>query len=239
MKIIHSASKGTRINYNWLWCDFKYGSELSYCKSHKLIFNNAEQEKLLSNGKACIYTDKRFGGISGHLFLGKTTKAIKRNSSKIRNISGVEVPLTISNRYRWVSRKGAISRPTLSLTIPTSTNPVTFNLDMGDITKLTDPKVIQITQALMDNGYYVTIFRNTSFITGDPINNYIVMAYGENKMVGISEYNDPFRGYGYGCDNILWDFYDEFDKWSRCYEIPKTTKTTEIIELLKVVSVDD
>ena len=59
------------------------------------------------------------------------------------------------------------------------------------------------------------------------------MAYGYGKKIGFSSFNNDFMGYSNGCENILWDRFGEFDKWSRCYEIPKTTPIEEIIEILK------
>jgi len=32
---------------------------------------------------------------------------------------------------------------------------------------------------------------------------------------------------------ILWDNFDEFDKWSKAYAIPKDSKNEEILEILK------
>jgi hypothetical protein len=40
-------------------------------------------------------------------------------------------------------------------------------------------------------------------------------------------------GYSNGRDNILFDKFGEFNKWSRCNEILKTTPIDEIIEILK------
>jgi hypothetical protein len=41
-------------------------------------------------------------------------------------------------------------------------------------------------------------------------------------------------GYSNGCDNVLFDYFGEFDKWSRCNEISKDLSPKEIVrELLK------
>jgi hypothetical protein len=40
-------------------------------------------------------------------------------------------------------------------------------------------------------------------------------------------------GYSDGCENILFDYYGEFDKWSRCRIIDKKTPIKEIIDILK------
>jgi hypothetical protein len=60
----------------------------------------------------------------------------------------------------------------------------------------------------------------------------VAIAYGHNKIIGFSSFKNDLYGYSNGCDNILWDVYGEFDKWSRCNEISKNTSIEEIVEIL-------
>lgn len=234
MKLRHISSKGTRKNYGWMPYVIQYGYSIGYSKSHKIIFNKTEQENLLAQGKACIYTDNRFYDFSDYINLGVTTKTVKRNASKLVNMSGDDVNFDISNRYCWVNHKtGTKQYPELQLKITLTQDLPEFEKHYGNIDLLTDPKIIELAHALKENGFFFRIHKNTGFLIGEPIDDYIIMAYGENKMIGISEFNHSFRGYGYGCDNILWDFYADFDKWSRCFEIPKTNHTNKIIKILQ------
>jgi hypothetical protein len=59
------------------------------------------------------------------------------------------------------------------------------------------------------------------------------IAYGHGKRIGISSLNNTLFGYTNGENNILWDTREDFDKWSRCNEIPKTTSIDEIVAILK------
>lgn len=88
----------------------------------------------------------------------------------------------------------------------------------------------ELVNKLRENGFIVRVIKNTSFL-GDMINTAI--AYGYDKKIGFSSYNNDFMGYSNGCDNILFDFYGQFNKWSRCAEISKTTPIDEIINILK------
>jgi hypothetical protein len=233
MKLIHKLPKGNRKNYGWRDHFIDFDSPIGYCDSYRVIFNKSEQEKLLAQGKACIFTDNRFHGFPSWIYLGKTTKSIERNASKLINISSDEVTLTIDNRYCWRNRAGKYQSPELQIIIPPTHEPPEFEKHYGDISLLTDPKAIELAYALKENGFFFRIYQNTGFLAGGDMGGCVVMVYGENKRIGLSEFNHSFLGYSYGCDNILWDYYDEFDKWSRCYEIPKTTNTNEIIEILK------
>lgn len=60
----------------------------------------------------------------------------------------------------------------------------------------------------------------------------MAIAYGHNKMIGISSNNNHLNGYYNGCDNILYDFRGCFDKWSRALEIPKNKSIDDILDIL-------
>lgn len=65
------------------------------------------------------------------------------------------------------------------------------------------------------------------------------IAYGYGKKIGFSSFNDTYLGYSDGCNNILWDEFGIFDKWSRCNQIKKGTPINEIIEILKQPNTED
>jgi hypothetical protein len=106
----------------------------------------------------------------------------------------------------------------------------------------------RLTNALRDNGFIVSVHQNSSFILGmlntaceftgqkgvdSKITGEIATAYGLGKKIGFSSYNDDYMGYSNGENNILWESYGNFDKWSRCNEISKETSIEEIIKILK------
>lgn len=105
----------------------------------------------------------------------------------------------------------------------------------------------KLTEKLRDNGFIVSVTVNTSFIsnmlnsaltmTGKNQVNAVIkgetaIAYGFGKKIGFSSFDDDFMGYSDGCENILWDKHQEFDKWSKCMHIEKNTND-DAIEILK------
>ena len=60
----------------------------------------------------------------------------------------------------------------------------------------------------------------------------IATAYGHGRKIGFSTGENSYRGYGNGCENVLYDFFGEFNKWSQCIEIHKTTPIEDIIKEL-------
>lgn len=107
----------------------------------------------------------------------------------------------------------------------------------------------KLTEALRANGFIVGVSKgNPDFIMGmiataqeyttgkrgedHEDGGQIAVAYGHGRMIGFSSGENSFRGYGNGCENILYDFYGEFNKWSQAIEIHKTTPIDEIIKEL-------
>ena len=80
--------------------------------------------------------------------------------------------------------------------------------------------------------HVVGIYKNYDVLVGNDMGGQIAFGYGHGKIIGFSTGNCTFRGYANGVDNVLWDHFGEFDKWSRCNKIPKTTTNEEIIDIL-------
>ena len=112
----------------------------------------------------------------------------------------------------------------------------------------TDEWAQELTAELRANGFIVGVSKgNPDFISGmlataaaysgqqmDVKDNegQIATAYGHGMIVGFSTANNDFRGYSNGCDSVLFDYFQEFDKWSRCLEISKKLSPKEIVEEL-------
>ena len=62
----------------------------------------------------------------------------------------------------------------------------------------------------------------------------IATAWGHGMKIGFSTGDNTYRGYSNGRGNVLFDYFQEFNKWSQCYEISKDLTPKEIVaELLK------
>lgn len=67
----------------------------------------------------------------------------------------------------------------------------------------------------------------------------IATAYGHGIKIGFSSEDNTYRGYSYGCKSILYDYFQEFNKWSQCYEIDKELPADEIVKILLKPRKDD
>ena len=82
------------------------------------------------------------------------------------------------------------------------------------------------------NGFLVAVHNeNPDRIYGEH-SGCIAFAVGCGLRIGFSSGNESFMGYSDGVKEILFDYYDEFDKWSRCMGISKETPNEEIVKQL-------
>lgn len=58
------------------------------------------------------------------------------------------------------------------------------------------------------------------------------IAYGHGLRVGFSEKKFPLHGYSYGVPDVLFDYWDEFNKWSQTVGISKEESNEEILKTL-------
>ena len=113
----------------------------------------------------------------------------------------------------------------------------------------------KLTKGLRANGFIVGVNKgNPDFIssmistasayTGKNIDvsddgGQIAIAYGRGMIIGFSNEENSFQGYSDGCENILYDFFGEFNKWSQCHNIPKSTPVKTIIKQLTKIKNDN
>jgi len=107
----------------------------------------------------------------------------------------------------------------------------------------------KLTDALRANGFIVSVSKgNTDFIMGmiatatqyttgkrgedREAGGQIATAYGHGMKIGFSSGNNSYRGYSCGMKNILFDYFQEFNKWSQCYELSKDMTSEEIVKQL-------
>lgn len=254
-KLGHQAPKGIRINdFNSVEID----GDFAYCKSHNFVYNKEIEEEKLYNGQPCYYTDIRFKD-TRHNYYGNcmlhwtrwkdiSLKSCIRKVSSCKNIpvgtivdfkkSWYYVGKDIDNSYRFKVKKE--NKMDINFEI---NDPAYFeNFTNCDFSK-------KLTQALRDNGFIVRVEKNESFLGNmtntaiaysgskdfqdTEIEGDIAIAYGYGKKIGFSSFENDFMGYYIGRKSVLWDKFGEFDKWSRCHEIPKDSSIKEIIEILK------
>lgn len=259
-KIGHQAPK--RYRYNRYFNYITIRGDLHYCQSHDFVYDCVEEERKLYNAQPCYYTDYRYVDSRHnyykdcHLYFSRsrwkqdiTLKACIRKTLKCRNIPiGTIVEFTrdwhfsdkkIDLRYCFKVKKENNFDPKYEINSPQYFR----NFD-------NDKWAQELTEELRANGFIVAVSRgNTNFLsnmistaaayTGQYIEasqeeGQTAIAYGHGMKIGFSTGRDTFMGYSCGSDSVLYDYFQEFDKWSRCNEISKDRSPKEIVqELLK------
>jgi hypothetical protein len=257
-KLGYQAPKGRRLNSGFMTIDVK---DMHYCYSHDFWYNPEEQDKLLHEGKACFYTDGYAEGGHNYYREGSmgrwrrgggiTLKRAKRMIRRTRNLP-VGTIVNICHNCYGIGKK---SRKSFSLgyrykvTKENKFNP-DYQVNRPSFFRnfTIDDKAKELVDLLRANGFLVSVsLKNPNFISSmissaaaaigkdaDVIeeSGEYATAYGHGLRVGCSSNKDTFRGYSCGSDNILFDKWDEFDKWSRCREISKETSNQEILHIL-------
>jgi len=232
----HLAPKGSRQNHRFNYIEIK---GYHYCKSHDFVFNPDEENKKLHQGQPCFYTDSRYeeGALNYYkvcrLYSKKSSslKSFMRRISKCKNIPvGTSIMFdtgwyyaykNVDTRYEYKVRKENTFDPNYKISHLSFYN----NFQSCEYSK-------NLVDVLRDNGFLVQVWNtNPHRIYGEEEGEFAI-AYGHDKRVGFSSHKNSFRGYQNGCNNILWEYCDHFDKWSRCGQIPKGTPTKEILKVL-------
>lgn len=250
----HLAPKGWRRNE----CNsIEISGDLHYCISHNFVYNSEEEERKLYNGEACYYTDARFTETfhnyhkNTHIFWRRfnpiSIKAAIRRTLKCKGIPvGTIVEFNksyyhpgkkIDNTYIFKVKKE---------------NPIDFEFEVSKPSYFanfsTCKRSQELVNALRENGFLVSVMKdNDNFIssmistaaavTGKEVEvkkeeGEVAIAYGHGKKIGFSSYDNTVFGYSDGIENILWDHYGYFDKWSKCNWIKKSTPVDEIVKKL-------
>jgi hypothetical protein len=254
IKLGHQAPKGWRINkFN----SIEINGDLHYCVSHNFVYDCEEEERKLYNAEPCYYTDNRFiDGLHNyfkntHLYWTRwydiSLKACIRRTLQVKNIP---VGTIVDFNKSWYYPKKNIDNSYKFKIKKSNPLDIKYEINMPKYKRNFENREFsqKLTEALRANGFIVGISKgNPNFIssmistaaayTGQIIeeqeeNGQIAVAYGHGRIIGFSTGENNFRGYSNGCENILYDFYGEFNKWSQCIEIHKSTPIDEIIEEL-------
>lgn len=251
----HLAPKGWRRNE----CHhILIEGDLHYCWSHDFVYNEKEEERKLYNGEPCFYTDGRFYTPFGYNFYRDaylynrrfTPISIKSAIRRTKRCKGIPVG-TIVQFQKSYYHPGKKIDNTYIFKVKKE-NPIDFNFEVSEPSYFanfsTCKRSQELVNALRANGFLVSVIKeNNNYIsslissagkaTGKKIDvkkedGEVAIAYGHGKKIGFSSYDNTVFGYSDGIENILWDHYGYFNKWSKCEWIKKSTPLDEIVKKL-------
>ncbi len=254
LKLGHQAPHGYRVNkFN----SIEIRGDFAYCESHNFVYNTEEEKMKLYNGLPCYYTDARFSD-GKHNSFGQCKLRWTRHedfslNTCIRNVlrcKNIPHGTLISFQKSWYTPKKKINN-SFNFIVKKENN-VNIEYEINEpsyseqFTNCDFSK--KLTDALRSNGFIVSVRNNSSHInnmlntaiayTGgndfidSKLDGEVAIAYGHGKKIGFSSFNNPLMGYYDGRDNILWDNFGEFDKWSKCNQIDKTVTIEDILKTL-------
>lgn len=255
-KLGHQAPKGWRHN---LFTSIEIEGDFAHCESHNFVYNSEIEEEKLYNAQPCYYTDKRFYdgafNFSGNCKLywrRREPISLRSCVRRTMNCKGIPVGTIVSFQKDWYYPG---KRLDLSYAFKVKKdNPIDIQYQVSHPSYFKNFNTCEfsknLTDKLRENGFLVSVQnKNPDFIMGmiktaaaytgqvidkdDDDGGEIAVAYGHGKIIGFSSGKNSFRGYSDGCENILYDYFGEFDKWSRCNWIKKGTDIDEIIKKLK------
>lgn len=251
----HQAPKGWRHN---VCTAIELNGDFAYCDSHDFVYNPEEEERKLYDGEACYYTDSRFGEQFNNFYKRCYLRmrrhnpfSIKSAIRKIKLCKGIPVGTIVELTKSWYHSEVKISNSFLFKV--KKENPIDFSFEINDPSYFRNfvdcEKSQKLTDLLRSKGFIVSVREGnpnkissmiavaSSLIGGDLCDideeeGQIAIAYGHGMKIGFSSGKDSIFGYQNACDNILFDFFDEFNKWSQCREISKDKTVDEIVEEL-------
>ncbi len=253
-KLGHQAPKGWRVNkFN----SIEIEGDLHYCYSHDFVYDAKEEERKLYNAEPCYYTDGRFTDTMHNYY--KNTKlywtrwkdiSLKACIRRTLQTKNIPVGTIVSFNKSWFYPKKRIDNSYKFKIRKYNPLDIKFEINKaGYFRNFNNCEFSQkLTEALRANGFIVFVSKgNSNFISGmlstaaaytgkyiETVeeNGQIATAYGHGRKIGFSSGENNYQGYSNGCENILYDFYGEFNKWSQCIEIHKSTPIDEIIKEL-------
>lgn len=260
-KLGHQAPKGYRVNsFN----SIEISGDLHYCYSHDFVYNKEDEERKLYNAEPCRYTDGRFADGRHNYYKNAilywtrwkniSLKACIRRTLQTKNIP---VGTIVSFNKSWFYPKKNVSLNYLFKIRKYNPLDIKFEINLAKYKRnFNNCKFSQsLTDNLRKNGFIVGVNKgNPNFISGmistaaaykgkqlDVIDDggQTAIAYGHGRIIGFSSGENDFQGYSNGCENILYDFYGEFNKWSQCIDIHKSTPIKNIIKELTDDKPDD
>lgn len=254
MKLGHQAPKGWRRNeFNSIEID----GDLHYCESHHFLYNEHEEKRKLYNGQPCYYTDNRFydgryNNFRSCMLYWTRFKRISLEAClrRAKKIKGAPAGTVIEFRKSYYHPGKKVNNSFIFKVKKEVAIDIEFKVNKSSY--FNNFKYCEKSKALVDalraNGFLVRVIEdNDNFISsmissaasyvGESIETTkevgeIAIAYGHGKKIGFSSKNNTLFGYSDGCENILFDCFDEFNKWSRCRHISKDESVENIVQML-------
>lgn len=228
------------------------------------MYNKEEEEEKLYNAEPCYYTDGRFGDGRHNYYKNAiiywtrwrdiSLKACIRRTLQTKNIP---VGTIVDFKKSWFYRGNRIDNGYRFKIKKENPLDVKFEINLAKYKRNFNSCEFsqKLTEALRENGFIVGVSKgNPNFISSmistaaAAIGKYseisedegqIATAYCHGRVIGFSSGENSYQGYGNGCENILYDFFGEFNKWSQCVELHKSTPIDEIIKELTDDKPDD
>lgn len=241
IKLGHQAPIGWRVNtYQYLTMD----GEIKYNSKYNFVYDHKKESLKLHQGQACYFTDARFNainevGINGNFsflsfndFKGKdiSHKAAIRKILKCKGFP-VGTLIRFTKNWRYEDHRFLDNSFIFKVKKP---NPVSITYSITEPSFLANltlcDKAQELVVALRNNGFFVSVIKNTS-------NDYekwqeVAIAYGHGKRVSFSPIGMPVQCCYYELNRILWDTHDNFGKWSKCNYILMSLPTEDILSVL-------
>lgn len=208
-----------------------------YCINTNSWFCEEDQQQLLYLGLPCIYTDNRFSLNNGNVYATgffyfnyNYPICLKTGMRWLRKSYNLPVGTIVDFRTSWYYKFKKIK--TNFTYIVKKENPKQFDFKVNHPSFFNeinlDDKIGDLVNLMRLNGFIVRVYE----VNNDGKTHQECLAYGHNKIVGFSTGDNLYYGYTYGIENILWDRFNEFDKWSKCNQIKKTLSNEEILQIL-------
>jgi hypothetical protein len=253
----YQAPKGYRVNSGFGRIQIK---DMHYCASHNFWFDPEEQDRLLHLAQPCFYTDWNYAGGRWNFYRegsmgwwrknGISLKKAFRLLKKTRNIPAGTI-VDISHNCYGTHKSGKHYRLGFLYKVKRENKfDPQYEISKPSFFKNfnTDQKAKDLTDLLRANGFIVSVSnKNTNFLSSmiataasyqgsevepEQEDGETAVAYGHGLRVGYSSNKSTFYGYSIGVDLVLYDKWNEFDKWSRCHGISKEKTNEEIVKRL-------
>lgn len=218
--------------------------DLAYCKSHGFVYDKSLEEYKLYQGQPCYYTDGRFKDGSNFYkscYLFQRGRGNKEGISlgscikKVRKVKGIPKGTVVKFSVGWYYPG---ENSDLSYTYIENRNiPYIPDYEVSNESYLNnftqDDYAKSLVEFLRSHGFIIGVWNeNPNRIYGEEDGESCI-GYGHGRKFGFASHSNPLFGYSDTIDKISFDFYDEFDKWSRCtYRIEKNKPFEEILEFL-------
>lgn len=170
---------------------------------------------------------------------GRKNKTLKSAIRTIRNVKGIPkgTHIEICNNYYFRNKDGnpSPSKPTFVYVHDgANSGKPDYKVSLPEYSDnfTSDVWGNELIAELRKVGFIVKVEKSNPHILIGDESGEVAIAFGFNKMIGISSFDNTLHGYRYACENILYDYRGYFNKWSQALQIPKTETIENIVSKL-------